>query len=187
MSLPFLSGERLYLRPLEESDADGDYPTWLNDGEVSQGNAHHRFPYTREAALEYIRRAGTVRDAVILAMVLHEGDVHIGNISLQRIDSVSRNAEFAILLGVKSCWGEGYGEEAGRLLLDHAFFSLNLHRVYCGTFSTNIGMRRLAEKMGMVEEGCRSEAAFKDGRWLDIVEFGVLRQTYVEKFGGPNV
>ena len=116
-----------------------------------------------------------------------EEGVHIGNISLQRIDYVSRNAEFAVLLGVKSCWGEGYGEEAGRLLLDHAFFSLNLHRVYCGTFSTNIGMRRLAEKLGMVEEGCRSEAVFKSGRWLDIVEFGVLRQAYVEKFGGPDV
>ena len=184
MSFPFLAGERLYLRPLEESDADGEYPGWLNDDEVSRGNAHNRFPYTRQAALEYIRRAGTTQDAVILAMILREGDVHVGNISLQRIEPVWRSAEFAILVGAKSCWGKGYGEEAGRLLLDHAFFTLNLHRVYCGTFSTNVGMQRLAEKLGMEEEGRRREAAFKEGLWLDVLEYGVLRQTYVERFGG---
>jgi RimJ/RimL family protein N-acetyltransferase len=35
-------------------------------------------------------------------------------------------------------------------------------------------------------EGRRRQAAFKDSRWLDVLEYGVLRDEYVEKFGDPS-
>jgi RimJ/RimL family protein N-acetyltransferase len=132
-----------------------------------------------------VRRTRGARDQLVLAMVLRENDQHFGNIALTHIDTVRRSAEFAILVGEKNFWSKGYGEEAGRLLLDHGFFTLNLHRICCGTFSTNVGMQRLAEKLGMQLEGRRREAAFKDNQWLDILEYGVLREEHVERFGQP--
>jgi RimJ/RimL family protein N-acetyltransferase len=39
-------------------------------------------------------------------------------------------------------------------------------------------MRRIALDLGMREEGRRREAAFKDGRFVDCVEFGVLRAEF---------
>src|SRR5436190_11475099 len=105
---PFLVGPRLFLRTLTEADADGPYPSWLNDPEVCRGNSHHVFPYTREAALAYIRRVAEARDELVLAVVLHEGDRHIGNIALHNIRPVYRSAELAILIGDRSAWGKGY-------------------------------------------------------------------------------
>ena len=47
---------------------------------------------------------------------------------------------------------------------------------------TNVAMQKLAEYLGMVLEGRRRQAAFKDGLWLDIVEYGVLLDEYLDKF-----
>lgn len=177
-AIPFLTGPRLHLRPLTESDADGAYPTWFNDAEICHGNSHHVFPYTPEDALDYIRRSRRARDELVLAIALHEGDRHIGNIALQRIHPIDRSAELSIVVGEKDAWGRGYGLEAARLLCDHGFSSLNLHRIACGTFEDNSAMQALARRLGMKEEGRRRKAAFKRGRYLDIVEYGVLRDEY---------
>ena len=183
MRIPFLEGERVYLRALVPEDAQGAYPTWFNDAEVCQGNSHHYYPYTVRETEAYIERAQSFRDELVLAIVPKETGQHIGNITLKRIDYIARTAEYAIIIGDKSTWGKGFAKEASRLLLDHAFYSLNLNRVYCGTFETNIAMQRLAEFMAMKEEGRRRQAVFKDNRLLDIIEYGVLRREYMERFG----
>jgi RimJ/RimL family protein N-acetyltransferase len=180
MGTAFINGERLYLRALEEADANGPYVTWFNDAEVCRGNSHFVFPYTREAALSYIRYAQQTHEDLILAIMLRDGDRHIGNIALQHIHPIYHSAEFSIVIGDKSAWGKGYSIEAGRLLCDHGFSSLNLNRIACGTFDDNEAMRQLASALGMKEEGRRRKAAYKQGRFVDIIEYGVLSAEYWE-------
>jgi RimJ/RimL family protein N-acetyltransferase len=176
--IPFLVGQRLYLRALVPADADGSYVQWFNDADVCGGNSHHVFPYSREAAAGYIQRSVVSRDELVLAIVQRADHRHIGNIALQAIHPIYRSAELSIVIGDRAAWGQGYGEEASRLLLDHGFRALNLHRVGCGTFATNVAMQRLARGLGMKEEGCRRRAAFKDGRFVDIIEFGIMADEY---------
>jgi [ribosomal protein S5]-alanine N-acetyltransferase len=184
---PFLRGQRVHLRALVEADADGPYPGWLNDDQVCRGNSHHVFPYTRAAALDYIRQAATRRDELILAITLAADGRHVGNIALQRIHPIYRSAELSIVLGDRDVWGQGVGKEACRLLCDHGFAALNLHRIGCGTFADNLAMQRLALALGMTEEGRRRQAAFKDGRWVDVIEYGVLRAEYqVQRAATPG-
>ena len=174
----FLAGPRLYLRALAEGDADGAYPGWFNDAAVCGGNSHHVFPYTAEAAREYIREAAQTRSALILAIVLREGDRHIGNIALQDIHPIHRAAELSILIGERDAWGGGLAHEAAVLLMAHGFTALNLRRIACGTFGGNSAMQKLALRLGMKEEGRRRQAAFKNGIYEDVVEFGILRDEF---------
>lgn len=183
MGVPFLEAEDIYLRPLQVEDADGPYVGWFNDPIVCEGNAHHKYPYTRQAALDYIEAAQNFSKALILAIIEKADHKHIGNIALQKIDQVARSAEFAIVIGDQGYWGKGYSKQVGRLLLDHAFFTLNLNRVYCGTYENNLAMQKLAGYLGMREEGRRRKAAFKNNRYLDIFEYGVLKEEYIDKFG----
>lgn len=182
MKDPFLTGKHVYLRPLTLKDLDGNYISWLNDADVCKHNSHHIFPYTRESAQDYIQRAYTSRDKLILAVSLIDNDMHVGNISLLHIDYMSQNAEFAILLGEKEQWGKGLAKEAAFLLLQHGFDAMNLHRIYCGTFHENTGMQKLALYLGMEKEGVRRNAFFKNGKFVDIVEFGVLKHEFYDKF-----
>jgi RimJ/RimL family protein N-acetyltransferase len=119
---------------------------------------------------------------LILAIVRNDNDEHIGNIALDKIDYINRCAELAIIMGNKSCWKKGFSKEATRLICDHGFLSLNLHRISCGTFTHNHGMRRLAEYLGMVEEGRRRDARYVLGSYTDIIEYGVLKREYLKRF-----
>jgi [ribosomal protein S5]-alanine N-acetyltransferase len=181
MKKPFLTGGRIYLRGLQEKDLEGNYVQWLNDEEVCQYNSHHVFPYSYESAKNYIKNVRQLPDALVLAIVLKETDFHIGNVSLQRIDYVSRNAEFAILLGEREYWGKGLSNEAARLIIGHGFSELNLHRISCGTSSKNTPMQKLAISLGMSEEGRRRAAMYKHGQFVDIIEYGILCHEFINK------
>lgn len=174
----FLEGKRIYLRALEEKDIFGNYFQWLNDQEVTLFNSHGRFPNNEKKIRDYFLFTQTANNALILAIIWKENDLHIGNISLQNINWIDRNAEFAILLGDKNFWGMNIGQEAGSLIIRHGFNALNLHRIYCGTSSDNIGMQKLAHKLQMKQEGIRKEAMFKNGKYVDIIEYGLLKKNY---------
>lgn len=174
----FLQGKNIYLRPLEAEDAQGPYPTWLNNEKVSQGNSHHVFPYTQRSISEYIEMAKSSKNDLILAIACKETNRHIGNISLQSIHWVNRTAEFAILLGATDYWGRGVGKDAGSLILEHGFEALGLNRIHCGTFESNTGMKKLAAFLKMKREGVRRQAVYNSGQFEDVVEFGVLKSEW---------
>jgi RimJ/RimL family protein N-acetyltransferase len=174
----FLKGERIHLRALMEKDLTDTYLQWLNDEEVCRSNSHAIFPNTEYKMRSYFENLKNGTQQVVLAIIEAKSEMHIGNIALQNINWISRNAEFAILLGDKKYWGGGYGEEAAKLIVDYGFKRLNLHRIYCGTFDDNAGMRKLALKLKMKEEGLRREAAYKNGSYNDVIEFGVLKSEY---------
>ncbi|KAB7628241.1 GNAT family N-acetyltransferase [Alkalilimnicola sp. S0819] len=175
-----LSDERVVLRPLTIADIDGNYLNWFNDPQVVRHNSHGRWPMTREKLEAYVAGLANDSSIMVFAVECREASVHVGNISLQNLNWVDRNAEVAFVLGETGFRGKGLMHSAGRLLISHAFNTLNLHRVYCGTLDSNLAMKRLAEKLGMKEEGRRVEALFKDGAYVDIIEYGLLRRNWLE-------
>lgn len=174
----FLKGERIHLRALEERDLTSNYQQWLNDEEVCRFNSHAVFPNSESRMKSYFNSLQGQDKNIVLAIIHSDSQKHIGNVSLQNINWISRNAEFAILLGDKEFWGDGYGEEAAKLIVNYGFERLNLHRIYCGTLAGNTGMIKLAKKLKMVEEGKRREAIFKSGKYIDIIEYGVLHNEF---------
>lgn len=167
----FLRDGDLVLRPLSPADADGAYVQWLNDAEVCRWNSHHVRPYTREMALEYIASLSGGSDLVLAITV---DGTHVGNVSLQKVSTLHRSADFATIIGDRSVWGTGVATTAGQLIVDHGFSALNLHRITSGTFADNVGARRLIEKLGMTHEGTRRAALFKHARYHDVFEYGLL-------------
>ncbi len=181
MILPsaFLVGEKIYLRPLIPEDCEGPYVSWFNDEEVCSGNSHHIFPYTTQEAKEYIEFSNNkTKNHLILAIISKEDNQHIGNIALQSINHVAQSAELSIIIGEMSAWGKGLGKEACRMICDHGFKAMNLNRISCGTFDNNKTMKKIALYLCMKEEGRRRKAAFKDGQYIDIIEYGVLKDEY---------
>jgi RimJ/RimL family protein N-acetyltransferase len=175
----FLEGASVYLRPLAEEDLTKEYQSWLNDAEICQYNSHAIFPYSFEDLKRFFERSKQPGSTdVVLAIVSKGNNKHIGNISLQNIDWVSREAEFAILLGDKSYWNKGIASEAALLICDYGFKRLNLNRIQCGTSSENTPMQKLAKKMKMLQEGVRRQAMYKMGKHVDIIEYGVLKDEF---------
>ncbi len=177
MHRPFLIGECIYLRGLEERDLAGSYFQWFNDPETCRYNSHAMFPNTERRMREYLERAQAGGDLVIFAIVERESDRHVGNVSLQAIDWIARSVEIAFIIGHEH-GGKGFGFEAGQLVIAYAFERLNLVRIYCGTSAENIAMQKLAGKLGMQREGVRRKAMYKLGKYVDMYEYGILREEW---------
>ena len=56
---------------------------------------------------------------------------------------------------------------------------LNLNRIYCGTTNENEGMKKIALKIGMLQEGVRRQAFYKWGKYQDIIEYGILKDEFL--------
>ncbi|PCK09082.1 MAG: GNAT family N-acetyltransferase [Alteromonadaceae bacterium] len=175
MSVSYLyQSETIGVCGLSSRELSGNYPQWFNHPDVCRFNSHGAFPNTLEQCQDYVASLSGSRSTLVWAVYHLVDGVHIGNISLQGIDWLSRSAEIAFLFGETTYWGKGYAFDAAQLLIAHGFDHLNLRRVYCGTASGNQGMRRLAQKLGMQEEGCKREALYLQGGYQDIIEFGLL-------------
>lgn len=178
MKNPFLIGNTIYLRTIEESDLNANYREWFNDEEICRYNSHHRFPNYDENMRDYYENTIKSRTNLILAICDKKTDKHVGNIALENIDTLNQSAEFAIIIGDKHEWGKGIGKEAAYLTIGHGFEQLSLHRIYCGTSEDNVAMQKLALTLGFKEEGRARDGMFKGGAFKNIIGYGILRHEF---------
>jgi RimJ/RimL family protein N-acetyltransferase len=108
---------------------------------------------------------------------------HVGNVSLQSINLLNRSAELAIVIGEASARGKGVGKVACQFILDHAFMSLGLNRVWTGTAAPNIAMQKTCEHIGMAEEGRFKQGMFLNGYFTDVIAYGITANEYFSKKG----
>jgi len=163
----------VYLRAIEVSDLDRTWK-WHNDPELYEMLISPFRYVSRAAEEEWIRRRAVYSQTEIrLAICLKQGDQHIGNIHLTNIDWVSRHACVGIFIGEAEHQSKGYGQQAMRLILRHAFHHLGLHRVYLTVLEDNDRAIRAYQKCGLVVEGRLRQHDFKRGQFKDLIFMGI--------------
>jgi len=182
MRIRKLLGDRCYLSPPCLEDAE-PWTAWEADLDVGLplGGEAYGVPdvdQTREWIATILREGQHVYSVVTIA-----GDRLIGRGMLMQIDRTNRSAMLGLVIGEKDHWGQGYGVEATRLLLDVAFTLLNLHSVHLGAFAFNTRALRCYEKVGFRQIGRRREARLIGDRAYDIVEMDIL----AAEFSSPYV
>jgi RimJ/RimL family protein N-acetyltransferase len=177
----FLIGEKTYLRPIDKDDAP-TLATWFNDAEVTRYLLWHR-PINVAQEEEFIQKMQASETDLMLGIVTRDGDRLIGCLGLHQTDVRNRHAVFGISVGDKSYWGKGHGTEATRLVLDHAFATLNLNRVWLQVFEFNPRAQRCYEKLGFRHEGRLRQHIYRDGKYCDSLVMGILRSEWQQSVG----
>lgn len=170
-------GDRCYLSPIQVEDAD-KWAEWLNDLDVSLplgDEAYTSLPLDRlrEYASQVIRH-----DEHVFTIVDLETDRPLGRCLLFNVDLVNRNAMMGLLIGEKAYWGQGYGQDATRLLLDYAFTLLNLHSVMLGVFSFNERAVHTYRAVGFREIGRRRQARIIGSQMYDLILMDILADEF---------
>jgi len=177
MRTPFLVGDRIYLRPLDAATDLDRCLRWINDPEL-QARIGRRHPMGRTQEQEWLDGQYKQDDHMNLAIVVADGDRHIGNCGFNAIDSVNRSAVFGIMIGETDTWGQGYGPEASRLIIEYGFEELGLHRIELDVFSHNAGAIRAYEKTGFIREGVKRESYFRHGVYHDTIQMSILESEW---------
>ena len=116
-------------------------------------------------------------------LVIARDDVLIGMVSSYWISQETNWRAVGIVIFNPAYWGKGYGYEAlglwSQYLFDHHpdFVRLDLR-----TWSGNVGMMRLAEKLGYQEEARFRMARLVDGQYYDGMGYGVLREEWQGRY-----
>jgi RimJ/RimL family protein N-acetyltransferase len=168
-----LVGETVVLRRHRPENLDA-FRRWYSDAEVARLTRYRNGPMS----VDEIERFFTARvlgiDSLTFAVHLRAENRLIGSCAFSQLDADNGSALFHITIGEKDLWGRGYGTEATRLMLDHAFSTMGLHRVSLAVFSFNERAIRSYEKVGFTIEGRAREAIFRDGQFWDEITMSML-------------
>ena len=166
----FRKGPRVILRPHTESDLEPSC-RMINDPRNSRFlTAHCPFGYADQR--DFI--LSTQKEGEILLAIESDG-AYIGNMGMRHIDHMHGHAETGSLIGLPEYQGKGYGTEAKLLLLEYAFNTLGLRKVYSQVFAFNGRSLKYAEKCGYQEEARLQDHFFAAGEFHDKVILSVDR------------
>ncbi|MDO8615175.1 MAG: GNAT family protein [Dehalococcoidia bacterium] len=175
ISESILQGQRVRLRPVQESDLP-QYVAWLADREVTRWLAAMGTPPTLDDEYEWYERRRSDPDAVMWAIETLDGRL-LGNVEL-RLNTAANRAEVGIGIHDRSQWSKGYGTDAMLLVVDYAFRELKLNRVELTTDERNGRAIRCYEKCGFVREGLLREHRLMDGKYGNTIFMSVLKKEW---------
>jgi diamine N-acetyltransferase len=174
--IAFLTGERVYLRPIEPEDLPL-IRKWANDPEIRRLTGAVS-PLSQAAAEDFLERVRGDEKRVWFVVALKENDRVIGEAGLLRMFHAWRTTDLSLIIGEQDAWGKGYGSEALLLLLDYAFGYLGFHRVAVGVVGFNERAIRFYEKVGFRREGIQRDGYYCDHAYHDFVMMSILEDEF---------
>ena len=168
-----IEGETVVLRR-HTRDNLAEFQRWYQDPEVARLTRYQDGPMRPDEIERFFTARVIGPDTFTMAIHIRESDRLIGSCAFSQLDGDNGSALFHITIGEHDAWGKGYGGEATMLMVDHAFTSLNLHRVALSVFAFNERAIRSYARVGFVNEGRAREAIWRDGRWWDEIHMSVL-------------
>jgi ribosomal-protein-alanine N-acetyltransferase len=173
---PPIRTARLLLRPWDPDDADAVY-AYASDPEVARYMFWHRHESVADAHffLNEVVAEGYDKGFLSYAICpLDLPEMPIGGVSVEWKPEEHQIMELGYVLA-RDHWGKGYAPEAARALLEHAFSTTPVERIFAPIFVENSKSRRAAEKIGLTLEGVlRSSLRLRGRRWDQSI-YSILR------------
>ena len=161
------------LRSYRCSDAPA-LARYANEVAIAQ-HMHDAAPreYSVQDAEEWIRHVGNEQPQCHYSIAV--GDRLAGGVALlPGTDIYAHTAEISYWVA-EEFWSRGLGTFAVREVTDSALGRLGFSRVFGRVFAGNTASQRVLEKAGYELEGLMRRGAFKDGRYLDVLQFARIR------------
>lgn len=170
-----VKGNKIFLRPLKETDFD-KYYQWHLDDVIRFQASMHPFVVSERNEREWFENA--IKDLsnkrVIFSIVFTETDELIGYFQLNDIDFINNNASLGIVIGEKAFQGKGFGKEIIKLGTDYGFNNLGLNKISLNVVSSNERAINLYKKLGFNIEGDFRNHFFFNGSYHDILRMALF-------------
>jgi RimJ/RimL family protein N-acetyltransferase len=166
--------ERLLLRIFKESDAK-NVSRMCNNYNIYKSTLNLPYPYPLECALSWIvtHEQNFELDRMYEFAITDKNSGQLyGAIAISN-HKQHKNGEMAYWVG-EEYWGNGYGTEAAKAMIDFVFKEKSFHRVYARYFKSNPSSGKIMKKCGMVYEGTLKDHFYKNDSFEDLVFYGII-------------
>jgi RimJ/RimL family protein N-acetyltransferase len=142
-----LETERLMLRRPTLADVSA-IARLANDRRIAENTRRLPHPYSQDHAIEFVR--GTAEDNRGAVFLIENNFVPIGVVGVNWHQPDA--PELGYWLGVEH-WGQGFGTEAARAVIDFTFEEFDIEQLMSGARVTNPSSRNILEKCGFQWSG----------------------------------
>lgn len=176
--LPILETERLILREISVEDARSMFEYAKQDcvGPVAGWEPHRNLSETK-MIIQLMRDKRKYGQLGVFSIVLKDTNKMIGTIELHTYVK-----KFKATLGYALSpyyWGRGIVVEASKALLTWGFKDLQLVRIDCEVFTTNMQSQRVCEKLQFQNEGIKKKGyLLYDGTIHDLICYALTDEDY---------
>lgn len=166
--------ERLILRIFHKADAQA-VTKLCNNYNIFKNTLHLPYPYSIEDAFLWIEQHldnYNANKSYEFAITDKENGELLGAIALSNNQKFNQG-EMAYWIG-ETFWGKGYATEAAQAILEFAFETKKLHKVFARYFRSNPASGKVLQKIGMKREGTFIDHIIKEEKYEDLVYYGII-------------
>jgi RimJ/RimL family protein N-acetyltransferase len=178
-----IEGRQVVLRDVQRADMENKV-RWFNDPQVNKTllledklDLQRTLKWFDEHARDDSRKEFIVESK--------QGE-SIGITGLLHINRRHGTAECYCIIGEKAYWGKGIGTEVHKLLVDWGFKNLGLNKIWADIRAENIAIIKVIERLGFKVEGTLRQERIIDGKRIDVVRIGLLRDEFYQLHPGLN-
>ena len=172
--------ERLIIRKFTIDDAK-DFIDFRKQKELYTYMADHSHKTEEEHIKDLSRIIANYDDetnpSYIWAVALKESNKVIARLSIEKLYPKHNRIEIGGSLH-PDYQGMGYAREFCLAFVNYLFSHKFLHRIHIYIWAGNHASRKLFRRVGFVFEGTHREARFKDGKYYNVWNYGLLRQDW---------
>lgn len=133
-------------------------------------------PYTESDGKTFITYA--IMDDPVRNFAIEVKGNAVGGIGFElQMDVYRKNAELGYWLA-EPFWGKGIITRAIKQVVDFAFSTYDIDRVFARPFGTNVASQKVLEKNNFILEGRFKKTLFKNGEYLDELIYAVRRENW---------
>lgn len=134
------------------------------------------YPFTEEKGIAFINFA-TKDNPIHIFAIDFEGEA-IGGIGIHPLEDIfKKNAELGYWLA-EPYWGKGIMGIAILKILDFAFQTYDINRVFARPFGNNHSSQKLLEKSNFKLEGRFEQVIYKNGAYQDEWVYAIKRENW---------
>jgi len=142
---------------------------WLNDPIVVRYSEQRHHRHTMASQCLYI---DMFMDENYL-LLLYDEDTLIGSATIFA-DVPNQTANIGLMIGERSMWGKGLGNEAWQAVCDRTLAD-GYRKVEAGCMACNVSMMCICSHYGMMEEGRQEDHFLCNGQPTDLVHWGKFK------------
>jgi diamine N-acetyltransferase len=174
-----LKGDNIYIRALEPNDLEFVYAI-ENDQSIWEVSNTHT-PYSRFLVKQYLENAHQdIYEAkqLRLAICQNQDFPALGLIDLFDFDPKNNRAGVGIVIQDNEHRKQNIGSEALELLIEYAFYNLNLRQLYANIGTENEASKALFTKFGFEIIGVKKDWILVNGVYKDEEMFQLINTTF---------
>ena len=182
----YLEGKSLCLRDWRLHDLEafrrwsiGHYKWKDMNGPYYPSSTPEEIEQAVEVYVRNIEAGKWPRPRRMLVIAEKESDALLGTVSRYWQSEETNWLSIGLVIYDDANWGKGIGKEALSLWIGYLFDAMpELVRLDMRTWSGNVGMMKLAEKLGFKEEARFRMARIVKGEYFDGMGYGLLRKEW---------